>query len=320
MKAISKNNLLKDAPFGVMFHHFHGANTKATGQGSLNSRDFEKILKFLKLNYKINDPNEWINKLKNKQLKNNDICLTFDDALLSQYTIALKVLNKFKLKAFWFVYSSVFNGKLDEFEIHRKFRTMYYKDFNGFYSHFLKNSQINKNFKKNLKYQAFFKYMKKFYPIYSSEDIEFRFIRDKILNKKEYDNILRVMMRSKKTNEKKLSLNLWLNNNHLVNLKKKGHVIGMHAYNHPYKLGELNYKDQKKELTKNYNHLKKVTECKPISISYPNGSFNKDTIRILKSLNISTAFISSMDKFKKFEKEYVLMRLDHSIIFKNFLN
>jgi hypothetical protein len=26
-----------------------------------------------------------------------------------------------------------------------------------------------------------------------------------------------------------------------------------------------------------------------------------------------------MDKFKKFEKEYVLMRLDHSIIFKNFL-
>ena len=58
------------------------------------------------------------------------------------------------------------------------------------------------------------------------------------------------MMIEKKTNKKKLSKNLWLTNSHLKRISKSGHMIGMHAYNHPYKLSRLNYSEQLNELKK----------------------------------------------------------------------
>ncbi len=302
-----------------MFHHFHNKKNKQTGQGSLNPKNFKKILVFLKSNYNILSPQKWLIKLKEGKLEKKDICLTFDDALLSQYTVALKILDKFKIKAFWFVYSSIFNGKIDEFEIHRKFRTTYYKNFYNFYLDFIKNFKEEYKFVKNKEFQNFNKYMRNYYPIYSKEDIKFRFIRDKILSKDQYNVILKKMMRKKSTNEKKLSKKLWLNNKHLINLDKKGHIIGMHAFNHPYKLSELNYINQKNELNKNYQHLKKTLKKKPISISYPNGSFNNHTVQIIKKLGIKCAFISSMKNNRQFQKKYVLKRLDHSIILNNLI-
>ena len=40
--------------------------------------------------------------------------------------------------------------------------------------------------------------MKKFYPIYSNKDIEFRFLRDHVLTQIQYNNILNKMMTEKK--------------------------------------------------------------------------------------------------------------------------
>ncbi len=160
MKAISKdkiNKKPKDGPFGVMFHHFHLKNNQKLGQGSINKNEFEKIIIYLKKNYEILSPAEWLNKLEKKNLKKKDICITFDDALLSQYNIALKILNKYRLKAFWFVYSSVFNGMIDDFEIHRKFRSKYFKNFNGFFKNFLSFVNISTNYKKNKNFKIFYK-------------------------------------------------------------------------------------------------------------------------------------------------------------------
>ena len=98
--------------FGIMFHHFH--NEKLEGQGSLTKKKFEKIIIYLNKKYNILTPKEWLQKIKTNSLKKKDICLTFDDALLSQYTIALKILKKYNLKAFWFIYSSVFENKIEK--------------------------------------------------------------------------------------------------------------------------------------------------------------------------------------------------------------
>lgn len=311
---------LPSSPFGVMFHHFHLNETKKYGQGSLNKNKFEDIIIFLKKNFSILTPQKWLSKAKENKLKKKDICLTFDDALLSQYTIALKTLNKFKLKAFWFVYSSVFNGKIDNFEIHRKFRSIYYKNFDDFFFDF--SSHLNQNSKKEnkKKYKKFFKFMKKFYPIYSNNDLRFRFIRDQILTQNQYNNILTKMMIKKKTNAKKLSNSLWLKNSHLKKLSNSGHEIGMHGYNHPYKLSELNYKKQLNELKRNYIHLEKILKKKPTSISYPNGSFNNNTLKIIDKLEIKCGFLSNMKNYgKQYPRQFVLKRLDHSIIVQQLL-
>jgi peptidoglycan/xylan/chitin deacetylase (PgdA/CDA1 family) len=129
------------------------------------------------------------------------------------------------------------------------------------------------------------------------------------------------MMIEKKTDEKKLSYKLWLKNIHLKNLANNGHIIGMHAYTHPYKLSQLSYKKQLNELKKNFMHLKSILKKKPISISYPNGSFNKDTIKIISNFGIKCGFLSNMKSYNSlYPENYVLKRLDHTIIIKNLLN
>ncbi len=303
-----------------MFHHFHSGKNKKFGQGSITTKQFEKIIIFLKKNFSILNPEDWIIKLEQNKLKKKNICLTFDDALLCQYDLALKVLDKHKLKAFWFIYSSVFNGKIDNFEIHRKFRSLYFNNFSDFYKNFLKHLNKNLTFKKNIKYKKYLEKMKKFYPVYSDEDINFRYLRDNVLNSSQYNGILSKMMIGKKTNKKKLSKNLWLTNSHLKRISKSGHMIGMHAYNHPYKLSQLSYSEQLNELKKNFLHIKKIIKKKPISISYPNGSYNSNTLKIIKKLGIKCGFLSNMKKIKlSNKKNYLLNRLDHSILLKNYI-
>ncbi len=299
-----------------MFHHFHGGTLQATGQGSLNSQNFRKILFYLKKNFKILKPSEWIKKITTNKLKPNEICLTFDDALLSQYKIALKEMDKLDLKAFWFIYSSVFEGQIDNFEIHRKFRTLFYRDFKDFFLHFESFLKGKKNYYDNSKFKKYYSTIKKKIPIYSLNDIKFRFLRNYIIKEKNYNLILEKMMKEKKTNKKSLSKNLWLKNHHLKILSNKGHEIGLHCYNHPYLLEKLSYSNQKKQLIKNYNHIFKVTKKKPICISYPNGSFNKNTIKIIKNLNLKFAFISNMYAKKNIVKNYVIPRVDHSTLLK----
>mgnify|MGYP002005279361 CR=1 FL=1 len=290
------------------------------GQGSITEKEFEKIVIFLKKNFRILSPDEWISNLKKNSLKKKDICITFDDALLSQYNIALRILNKHKIKAFWFIYSSVFNGKLDNFEIYRKFRTLYYNNFEDFFINFTKHLNNKIVFKNSNDFKKFSKNMKRFYPIYSDMDIDFRYLRDHILSKYQFNRILSKMMQEKKTNKKKLSKNLWLDNNHLKKISKGGHIVGMHAYNHPFKLSKLSYEKQLSELQKNYQHLKKTIGHKPISISYPNGSFNHNTLKIIKKLGVECGFLSSMKDHKTIkQKKYLLKRLDHSVLNKSYI-
>ena len=56
------------------------------------------------LKKRILNADEWIEKSKNKRLSNKDLCITFDDNLKSQYDIAIPVLKKYNLKAFFFIY------------------------------------------------------------------------------------------------------------------------------------------------------------------------------------------------------------------------
>ena len=100
-------------PHGIMFHRFKNSKMKYSSPGAVNSRDLKKIIKFIGRK-RILNPDEWINKLKKDNLKNKDLCLTFDGGLKSQLNIALPVLNKFNIKAFWFIHSYISPKKFDK--------------------------------------------------------------------------------------------------------------------------------------------------------------------------------------------------------------
>ena len=44
----------------------------------------------------------------------------------------------------------------------------------------------------------------------------------------------------------------------LINLDKKGHMIGVHSFSHPYRMSKLTTKNQKTEYFKNFNYLKVI--------------------------------------------------------------
>ena len=88
-----------------MFHHFHDGHRHLKSQGSINALQLKKIIKLIgKKN--ILDPKDFIQRLEMNKLKKNHVCITFDDGLKSQIDIAEPILKKFKIKAFFFIYSS----------------------------------------------------------------------------------------------------------------------------------------------------------------------------------------------------------------------
>ena len=113
-----KNNFFH----GIMFHHFHGDGIHTKSQGSIDQDDFYKMINFIGRN-NILDADIFYEKLKNKKLKETEVCLTFDDGSKSQIDVALPVLEELKIKGFFFPYSSLFDGKPDNLEIFRYFRS-----------------------------------------------------------------------------------------------------------------------------------------------------------------------------------------------------
>ena len=118
---------------GLMFHHFHGLG-HPRGQGAISRSDFGRILDTY--SDRILPAAEWRNRALDKRLQPEDICLTFDDALLCQHEVALPAMAERGMTAFWFVYSSVLEGNLELLEVFRYFRTVAFPDIESFYRSF----------------------------------------------------------------------------------------------------------------------------------------------------------------------------------------
>ena len=124
----------QNVPHGLMFHHFFDKK-HVRGQGSISEHQFEKIIQHYGKN--ILSADNWFNKAKSNSLDDKDVCLTFDDTLLCQYDIALPVLQKYNLTAFWFINSSVLTGEIGNLEVYRKFRTVCFSGIEDFYGHII---------------------------------------------------------------------------------------------------------------------------------------------------------------------------------------
>ena len=92
-----------------MFHHFHD-DFHLPAQGSLSASDFDLMISWLSDRHDILDAQEYMSRFLSRTLKNTDICLSFDDALKCQYDIALPVLRKNNISAFFFMDKSVDSG------------------------------------------------------------------------------------------------------------------------------------------------------------------------------------------------------------------
>ncbi len=304
-----------------MFHHFHDDGIHTKGQGSIDKDDFYKLIKFIGKD-NILDADVFFEKLKNNQLKNKEVCLTFDDAIKCQIDIALPILEELKIKSFFFVYTSMFEGKPDNLEFFRYFRMNYFNSVDEFYDNFYKilDKDLKSFFEKNTNR---IKETKNKFPHYSIEDIKFRLIRDFFLTKDQYENVMFSMFEEKQFNYQDFSKKLFFQKNDLEKLNNLGHLIGLHSHSHPTLMEKLSYDEQKKEYEKCLYSISKILDIPRNEIKYmshPCGSYNKDTLEVLKELGIELGFkqIMTIEEEKGMQKvnnsSLEIARNDHADI------
>jgi len=299
----------------VMFHHFHD-DFHLPAQGSLSSSDFIKMIDWLNKHYSILSASQYKENFEKATLKETDICLSFDDALKCQYDIAVPVMERFGIEAFFFVYSSAFSNNPDPLEIYRYFRTTCYANLDEFYKHFFDNLE-RRDVKKFLGHYA--KYLELDYlsafPFYTENDRWFRYLRDHYLTGNQYDEIMSDMIEKKNFDVSAAKKDLWMSEKDLVSIESKGHIIGMHSYSHPTRMSKLSKTEQYLEYQRNYQHLSALIG-KPIDVmSHPCGDYNDITLKILKEMNISIGFRSNMS-MKEIRSPLEIPREDQANVFK----
>ena len=306
-----------------MFHHFHDDGIHTKGQGSISKDDFYKMINFIGRN-NILDADVFFEKFKKNKLKEDEVCLTFDDAIRCQIDVALPVLEDLKIKSFFFVYTSMFEGKPDNLEIFRYFRMNYFNSVDEFYINFYKvlNADLEEFFNKN---KNVIKNTKIKFLFHSIEDIKFRLVRDRLLTKDEYEKNMSLMMKEKNFQPKKHYSQLFFDKKDLNQLNSLGHLIGLHSHNHPTLLESLSYDEQKLEYENCISVISKIID-KPKNeikfMSHPCGSYNNHTLEILKKLGIELGFKEIMTAdpergMKKINNSYLeIARQDHAEIVK----
>ena len=121
-----------------------------------------------------------------------------------------------------------------------------------------------------------------------------------MLKKNDYEIIMSRMMEDKKFEKKKYLSNLFFDEKDLNKLSAYGHSIGLHSHTHPTSLENLSYNK--------HNIIN--------SMSHPCGSYNGQTLEILKDLEIELGFRNVMNvKDKKINNSFLeIARQDHSEI------
>lgn len=302
------------ASHAIMFHHFHDSS-HLRSQGSISAGEFERMIIFLGDNFNILSPQKYIQKADSGSFDGHDICLTFDDALKCQIDVAVPLLKKYDLHAFFFIYSSVFTAAPDLLEVYRYFRSKYFNDVNEFYEIFFRVAEAEMRSDYEVAFTAFQKnnFLKNF-EFYSDNDRWFRFLRDMALRPGSYHQLMSHLFSKFNFDPSECREHLWMSEEDIRKLASSGHEIGLHSFSHPTRISQLGSQDQLKEYQSNFDHLSALLGGKKIrSMSHPCGDYNSDTLNVLENLGIEIGFRSNMDVINNASR-FEWPRRDHAVV------
>lgn len=280
-------------PHGLMFHRFHASPVAGAWQGALTPEEFEQVLLYVGID-RILPAGEWLARLEEDRLGADDLCLTFDDGLRSQLEYALPVLERHSLRAFWFVYSCVFDGRPVKSEVY-SYVAGQIGGMATMIGEFLRRCPAD--LLAQLHSPAYAEYSARICavaPFYSDADIRYRFLRNNPANQASVEDVMDGILAAHGFSEERVALTLWLRERDLVVLTRSGHHVGLHSYSHPYAIGELSAEAQRDQYGRNLKHIAAVTGRTPDSMSHPLSSYNHDSLTVLAELGIRCGFCANM--------------------------
>ncbi|MCS7034112.1 MAG: polysaccharide deacetylase family protein, partial [Phycisphaerae bacterium] len=275
---------------GVMFHHFHD-DFHPRGPGSLGAGDLLRIIHKLGRD-RILPARQWLERACRNSLRDDDLCLTFDDCLLSQFDVALPVLRDLDLTAFFFVPSSVLEGHAEPMGVYRHFRITRFDTVEAFYHAFY--AALEATFDPSRLARAMLRFNPREYlsqyPFYSPADRRFRFIRDEVLGPEAFSQVMDRMMADCGYDAATVAGRLWMRPAQVVQLHAEGHVIGLHSHTHPRRLQRLSPQQQREEYGRNWRAIRQLTGEAPQAMAHPNNSYSPYTLAILRQLGVRIGF------------------------------
>lgn len=230
---------------------------------TVSSSNFDKQLTYFKKNYQIlRLTDDW------SSLKKTGLVITFDDGYADNLLNALPILEKYQIPATIFITTLNINSKKEFWWDRLVF------DYSNCYSVFFLPNIVEKVSKKNYSFGELSALVNKLTNIEKEEwFLKFEDLNEITFNDNEHFRSL--------TNDELLMLS----NHPLID-------IGLHTHNH-YSLGNLNYEQQKEELTYSIEKLNTLVTKSVNYIALPHGSYNKDTLRILEELNYSGMLLAN---------------------------
>jgi peptidoglycan/xylan/chitin deacetylase (PgdA/CDA1 family) len=273
-----------------MFHHFAGEGHPPV-PGALTAAALADLLDAQGRGHLL-PAREWARRAETGTLADTDVCLTFDDSLRSAYDLALPVLERMGLTAFWFVYTSVVVGDVSSFELDRQFANRLFPTLEAFHQAFLDTVARGPYAGDVQAALATFEpraYIAD-YAFYTDGERRFRFVRDEILGPARYRESMDTLMDARGADRRRLAENLWLDAACLRRLHSAGHVIGLHSHTHPFRLAALPAAEQEREYRVNHVRLTEIVGEAPTTMSHPSNSYSPQTLCILEALGVRLGF------------------------------
>ena len=294
----------------IMYHYVR--DYKKTDYPDIKGLDIESFkfqIKYLKTKYNILSPNQIYKIIENhKSFNDNDCWLTFDDGYIDHYKYVLPILEHNGIKASFFpsVKTTLNESVLDVNKIHFILATNVSHDL---IINEIRNTYINLNTEN--RFENFDDLIKKIDTssrFDSSKIMLIKLLLQEVLPKNIRTDICDKLFKNYVSAEiKSFAKNLYMNISQVKEMRKLGHEIGMHGYDH-VRLGKLNKEEQINEIMKAHKFLKEneLIDNK-FSISYPYGHYNSDTLEILSSINCLIGITTQPSPLDK--KNYVALEL-----------
>ena len=209
--------------------------------------------------------------------KKSEITLTFDHGTIDHINYVAPELEKRGMKGLFFILSMVPEEKQIPIEDkQRRLETLYRKELSKMLCHYLEISYEPEQAKNYLSW----------FELYSLEERYLRYLRDKKVSAKRYHNFIDGFFKETFGDEKKFAEEEYLNWEHIIDLDKRGHIIGSHSH---YHIGDT------KDFKKSIDLIKEKIKKKVNYISYPNG-VKKISDEDLKKLGIKIAYTTKQEE------------------------
>jgi len=307
----------------VMYHYVRDLkNSRYPNIKGLDIEKFKKQIKFFKENYnfiRMEDLIEYYKSPNEKRLPEKSILLTFDDGYKDHYTYVLPVLLENDIQGSFYIPTKCFQDKkvLDVNKIHFILESCIGEE-EKVLSEIKEYLETNKDSRISLSYDDYFQeyavasrfdkkeviFIKRMLQVALPEDY-----REKIVEQlfKKYV----CSIENKIISERAFWEELYLTPEQIRAMEKLGMHIGFHSHNHVW-LDSLKKEEQEFQIKSSINYFKEIgIDTKKMTISYPYGGYNEETIELMKKYNIPLGFTTEVEKIDLEKSDYLrLPRMD----------